>query len=123
MKLIFISIMVLGFSGWLHAEAPFGMPPVDLRAGEFVDGALFSVKLVPGAKETSFYIVGKQAAKIKLDNLKIQLIVDPEGARKVFSLSRQNDAYVFGDKIPKNSQLEIQGEDGRVDRLRVKTVP
>lgn len=119
----FIFAMIVCCAGSVFAEGPFGVPPVDLRPGEFVDGALFSVKIVPAAKETSFYVVGKQAAKVKLDHLKIQLIMDPEGARKTFSLKRKKDAFVFGQTISKDSHLEIQDEEGRVDQLRIKATP
>ena len=104
-------------------EAHLGLPPVDLRPGEFVDGALFSVKMVPGERSTTFYVVGKQAAKIKLDRLKLQLVIDPMGAKQTFSLNRKNDAFVWDQKILKDSQLEIRDESGRVEQLRLKATP
>ena len=121
MKLFFALFMLFGI--FAFAEGNLALPPVDLRPGEFVDGALFSVRVVPGARETSFYVVGKQTAKVKLDKLKLQLIVDPEGARKTFTLQRKNEAYIFSQKILKDAQLEIQGEEGQVDKLRLKVAP
>ncbi len=114
--LFFYSLSVL-------AESRIGLPPVDLRPGQVVEGNLFSVKIVPGSKETTFFVVGKEAAQIKLDKMQLQLTVDPDGTKKIFSLKRRKDAFVLDQKLESDSQLEIRSHDGKIEQLRLKAKP
>ena len=99
------------------------MPPVDLRPGQFVEGSLFSVKFVPGNKEATFYVVGKDALKIKVDRLKLELITEDPGGKQSFILRRKNKVFLFSEKTLSDFQLKIHAEDGRVDQLRMKSSP
>jgi hypothetical protein len=70
MKTITISILVLTFALGLfisrqsHSQDQFGIPAESVPFKEFEQqGALMSVKIVPGDKETHFYFAGKEPGK------------------------------------------------------------
>ena len=116
-------ILGLGAGHFANATEHFGMPAMDQRQEEVIQGNLFSVKIIPGAKQTSFYVVGKEAAKLKIDDLKVQLILDPEGSAQSFQLERKQDAFIFNKKLVQDSRLEIQDANGKIEQLKIKAKP
>lgn len=122
MKLINLLLVVSAASS-SFAESKIALPPVDLRPGQVVEGNLFSVKVIPGNAETSFFIVGKEVAKVKLQAYKVDLILDPEGAQTTYSLKRKNEAFVLNQNLQKDARIEIKSEDGHIEKLRLKVRP
>jgi len=118
-----IKYLFLFFSASAFADPHIGLPPVDLRAGQVVEGNLFSVKIVPGSKETTFFVVGKESAKFNMDKMQLQLTLDPNGNKKTFALKRRKEAFVFDQKLESESELEIRALDGKVEQLRLKAKP
>ena len=88
-------------------------------------GKLFTVKVVPGAGLTSFYVVGKKAVDIKSDKLQLEATffqgLDDQKGQKVI-LKRYEDHFRYeGPLQPDRIQLQIQGEQPQhVDKLEIK---
>ena len=75
-------------------------------------GKLFSVKMVPGDSVTSFFVGGKKAADLKVDNLQVEVTyfegLDEKNARKLV-LKRQADHFLYeGVMKPGKVQLDIK---------------
>lgn len=75
-------------------------------------GKLFSVKMVPGDSVTSFFVVGKKAVDIKVDNLQVEATyfegLDEKKARKLV-LKRQADHFLYEGVInPGKVRLDIK---------------
>jgi len=102
----------------------FALPPTDLRQGSLHQGDLFTVKMVPGDKETSFYVVGKKAGSIKLDKMTMDLIFESGGESKRVSLGRRDQAFILPQKAERDLRLELKGETpGEVDKVHIKILP
>lgn len=116
-------ICVLSFSSFAQKK-DFALPPTDLRQGSLHQGDLFTIKMVPGDKETSFYVVGKKAGAVKIDKMTMDLVVEVGGESKRLNLSRRDKAFVFPHKVEKDIQLELKGEaPGEVDKVQIKIKP
>jgi hypothetical protein len=114
---IFLSLIV-SLSLWANKK-DFGLPAADLRPGQVVDGQIFSVKIVPGDKETSFYIVGNKMAQFNLDQLKLELFIN----NRTVVLTKKKDAFITTDKLLSDAELKIKTPDGKIDQLRLKLNP
>ncbi len=113
MKLFIFTVIFSVFS-----SAEMGLPPVDLRAGQFVEGNLFSVKYVPGDKAVSFFIVGSKKAGLKFAPK--QTVLEVNG--KSYSLKQDSSgkAYVYSSSLESEAVLKLEKEDGNTEEFRLK---
>lgn len=111
--------LCLILSSLCYGTKDFTTPAADLRPGQVVEGNLFSIKIVPGSKETSFYIVGNKVAQFKLDDLKFELFIN----NKSVVLTKRKNAFITTDPLPAEAELKIQTPDGKVDQLKLKLKP
>lgn len=88
-------------------------------------GKIFTVRIVPSSKLTSFFIVGKKAADIHFDKMQIEAtfyqgLNDKMG--KSVILNRQKDHFSYEGAIqPDRIQLNIKTETpGQVEKLEIK---
>ena len=116
MKIISLLISVL-MVPWL-AGAELGLPPVDLRPGQFVEGNLFSVKYVPGDKEVSFYVVGKKKAGIQF--FPKQTTLEMNGQKIQLTRNKSGDAFIYPDSVKSEAVLKLEKNDGKTEEFRLK---
>jgi hypothetical protein len=124
MKAILLLIISgLTFSLWAQKKE-FGVPPTDLRSGSLHSGDLFTVKMVPGDNETSFFVVGKKTGSFKIDKMKMEVVFSAGGEEKRMTLTRKDQAFIFPQKFEKDLRLELKGEKpGEIDKLNIKIKP
>ena len=85
-------------------------------------GKLFVVQVVPGKKETSFWIAGKQAAAIEFNKLRIEAVLYIGKQQKRIELFKRNDHFVTnaplsGDEL----RLKLQGEKPeQLEQIRIQ---
>ena len=99
----------------------FGLPPVELRQGQFIQGSLFSVKYVPGKKTASFFIVGKKTADLQMTDLKPRLYLS--GSGEPVTLQYQGNGYIYQDALPENTLLEIRNNKGDTETFKIRHKP
>lgn len=73
-------------------------------------GQLFTVNIVPGDKLTTIKIVGKKAATIKFDKLKIEATMYVGGQEKTLSFQKDKNIFSTTEKISGDLKLKILGE-------------
>lgn len=88
-------------------------------------GQMFTVKIVPGAKESTFYVLGKEAAKIKIDNLKIEATLFEGKMEKKIALEKKSDYFVTKTSLKGDSiNLKIQDEKpNKIEEIKIKLKP
>lgn len=88
-------------------------------------GQMFTVKIIPGDKESKFFILGKEAIKIKLDKLKIEASLVSGKLEKKISLRQQEDYFVTSVPL-KGDQLNLKIQEeapGKMDEIKIKLKP
>lgn len=88
-------------------------------------GKLFSVRMVPGQSSTSFFVVGKKAADIKIEKLQVEATFFEnldENKGRTLVLKRQNDHFLYeGALKPGKLRLNIKTEDpAHQEKIEVK---
>lgn len=89
-------------------------------------GKLFTIKIVPGSKESSFYIVGKEFAKIKIDALNVTASLIVNGKEKSIRLNKQSDKFTTEEKLTgEYLKLEIEKKQNPKEKetLQIKLKP
>lgn len=122
MKNIFLIITVLASFQFSRAQNP--IDPKDVshlkQAGE-----MFTVKIIPGDKVSSFYILGKEAAKIKIDKLSVEATLFVGTNEKKIILEKKKDHFttitpLIGDSI----RLKLKDQQPeKMEEIRIKLVP
>lgn len=121
MRFLIVLSMVISGQGALGQKKEFGLPPVDLRQGQVVQGDLFTVKVVPGDRRTSFFIVGKKAADLNLDTLQLQLT--SLKTKTPVTLKREKDGFVYEERLLMDSDLQIRTPEGKTETIKLKARP
>lgn len=116
-----ISLLIL-FSWLAMAQEP--VDPKDVSHLKQA-GQMFTVKIVPGAKESTVYILGKEAAKIKIDKLKIEATLFEGKLERKILLERKSDFFVTKSPLKGDSlNLKIQDEaPQKVEEIKIKLKP
>lgn len=78
-------------------------------------GKLFSVKMVPKDRVTSFFIVGKKAGQLKFDKLQVEATffenLDPQRPRNIV-LKKNADHFVYDGELQSGKlKLQIKTDD------------
>lgn len=117
-----ILLAVLYFAMSLLAQEP--VDPKDVSHLKQA-GQMFTVQIVPGAKSSTFYVLGKEAAKIKIDKLKIEATLFEGKIGKKISLEKKDDHFVTSTALKGDSiNLKIQDEKpGQTEEIKIKLKP
>lgn len=85
-------------------------------------GQFFVLKIIPGKKQTQFYITGHKAVEIDLNKLQINASYLFQGKEKTISLTRRGDHFISNSSlVGKELQFEIKDEAaGKTDQLKFK---
>lgn len=120
---------------WTLVALFFSLSSIQARGQEAIDpndpshisqsGQMFMVKIVPGAKETSLYVLGKKTALLKFDKLKVQASLFVGNEEKIIALIRKKGHFVtqtplVGDEL--NLKLQSDENHGK-EELRIKLKP
>lgn len=99
----------------------FALPPVDRKPEEVVHGDLFTVRVTPGAKTTTFFLVGKKSAELEMANRKLR-IVTPSGTRELRMVSPGQ--FVYDQPIKDNVKMIVVDPQGATqETLELKLTP
>ena len=85
-------------------------------------GKLFVVKIIPGKRETSLWIVGREAAAIQFNKLRVEAVLYVGKTEKRIELYKKDDHYttqsiLTGDEL----RLKLQGEKPeQLEQLRIQ---
>ncbi|NUM59644.1 MAG: hypothetical protein HUU56_13475 [Bdellovibrionaceae bacterium] len=88
-------------------------------------GQMFTVQIIPGEKVSKIYVLGKESAKIKIEDLKIEASVFVGQNEKKLTLERKKDFFSIhsplkGDKI----YLKLKDKNlDKIDEFKIKLVP
>ncbi len=131
-KVIFL-FLVIGFLG--PGIFAWSQNPMDPNATSSPDpkdishlkqsGNMFTVTVVPGDKSSKFYIFGKEAAKIKIDNLSIEASLYIGENEKKLTLQRKSDYFTTTTPLKGDHlflKLRNKPED-TVDKIKIKLLP
>ncbi len=88
-------------------------------------GQMFMVKIIPGKKETSFFILGKKSATLKFDQLRVQATLFVGNEEKVLNLVRKQDHFVTSTPlVGDHLDLKLQSDENKGnEELRIKLKP
>lgn len=133
LKKIFFLFLVFDFLG--HDNFAWSQNPMDPNAPSSPDpkdinhlkqsGNLFTVTVVPGDKSSKFYILGKEAARIKIDNLSIEASLFIGENEKKLTLQRKSDYFTTTTPLKGDHlflKLKTKPED-KVDEIKIKLLP
>ena len=71
-------------------------------------GKIFTVRMVPGDKTTSFFVAGNKAADVKFDKLSAKAtLYGPKGRAREIELARREDRFEYQGTLT-GERLEIQ---------------
>ena len=85
-------------------------------------GKLFTVQIIPGKKQATFYVVGTKKAEIKFNKLSVEATLFTNGEEHKIELFRKKDYFesqspLIGEAI----ELKVQDENpAHMERLRIK---
>lgn len=104
MRIFGILVLFFGIGAFLETQAQEN--PFD-RAHIEQSGRMFTVKIIPGKKQTQVFILGKEAARLKFEDYHVEARLLIGKDEKEIGLKQKNDYYV--------TELPIQG-----DLLKIK---
>jgi hypothetical protein len=118
-----LALSLSTFSPFALAKDPnrsFGLPAVDAPKEYQHHGDLVSIRIVPGDKETRLYLVGKEAASLKLSEVGIVGTLHLGDSEKAISF-KQTQGYFFTE-TPLSGQLnlEIKLPDQKKEKFKIK---
>jgi hypothetical protein len=87
-------------TGWAKAP-PLGLSSPDRPREYQQQGELISVRLVPGAKQSQLFVVGKETAKIKFEDSTVSATLFFGDQTKEILFKRNKDHYVTTEKLDK----------------------
>lgn len=131
-KIIFLFLIIgfIGLSTFSWAQNP--MDPSATSSPDPKDishlkqsGNMFTVTVVPGDKSSKFYILGKEAAKIKIDNLSIEASLFIGENEKKLTLLKKRDYFTTSTPLKGDHlflKLKNKPED-KVDEIKIKLLP
>ncbi len=83
-------------------------------------GQMFIVRVIPGKKQTEFFITGKKVLNVDLSNLRVQGNYLSGSDKKFFKLTNDKDRFVTNEDITgKSIQLEIKTPAEKVDVINI----
>jgi hypothetical protein len=98
-KVILVSLILAFQLGFTEEQMAIGIPD---RPQEYTSkGGLFSVKLIPGAKETRLVVVGKDVAKLDINKLDVTGTLKLGKNEKVIKFRRQKDYFSTNENLNK----------------------
>lgn len=106
--LFFSSLVILTFSLLSHSQTPTGDKTNIENLTQ--QGQLFTVNIIPGDKLTTIKIVGKKAATLKFDKLKIQASLFFDGKEKTLEFQKEKNSFTTKEKLSGELNLKILGE-------------
>lgn len=102
----------------------FAQEPVDPKDVSHLKqaGQMFVVQIVPGTKSSTVFVLGKEAAKIKIDNLKVEATLFEGKIGKKISLQKKDDHFVTSSSLKGDAiNLKIQDENpGQTEEIKIK---
>lgn len=124
--LVLTGLIFYGFSIWAQSESRIDInDPTHLVQ----QGKIFTVRIVPGDKQTSFYIVGNKVADIKFNQLSVDAtILGPNGSTRKLELFKSKDHFVHNGKIDTDAKIEMKIQQPKAHKtekleLRLKQAP
>lgn len=119
LKVLFSSLVIVGSLAAL-AGPDLSAPPIQVDPSLVQTGQLFSIKIIPGAKQTKFYVVGTEAASIDLKNMTVEALLLAQGQKRKIQLKKVDDHYVTTDKVEGQVQLKIRaGSESKEESFKV----
>lgn len=104
----------------------FFFPLLAAAADKFEDlhikeaGQFFVIKIIPGNKQTQFFVAGNKALQLDLNKIQIKGSYFLNGQEKPFHLKRTNDSFTTSTPLTgKQLRIEIQDDENRVDILKI----
>lgn len=124
-------VMIIGFffqgsSLWAQSE---NMVDINDPTHLVRQGKIFTVRIVPGDKQTSFYIVGNKVADIQFNQLSVDAtILGPNGTTQKLELFKKKDHFVHNGKLDTDTKIEMKIQQPKANKtekleLRLKKTP
>lgn len=108
MRYVVIATCLWFFSAW--AQEP---QMIDINDPTHIvrQGKIFTVRMVPGAKTTSFYVAGNKAADLKLEKLNVKATAYGPGAQqRQLDLVRRDRYYETTTLFPDAERVQFEIE-------------
>jgi hypothetical protein len=83
-------------------------PPIDVHPSLSQSGQLFTIKIIPGKKQTQFFIVGNKAAEISFENLELEGRLILPGQFQPLKLEKSKDHFVIYEMVTGKIDLKVK---------------
>jgi hypothetical protein len=112
-------LALLLFPIFVHAQqdnGPFGgMPAQNIPFPEWEEhGQLITIRIVPADKETHLYLVGKEAAALKSDDMRVTAKVFSGKTEHTLTFVRNKDHFTAPEAV--NGDVQVQVHDTKKDQ-------
>ena len=98
-KAILMTILLVAQLGFSEEQMAIGIPD---RPQEYTSkGGLFTVKMIPGKRETRLVVVGKDVAKLDINKLDVTGTLKFGKNEKVIKFVRKKDYFSTNEKLNK----------------------
>lgn len=108
---VFLSNFIPLTAGFAEEPPHFGMPAQDLPKEYSQKGELFTIKLVPKAKETRLYLVGSEVAKVKFSKISITGTIKVGENEQQVTFYRKKDYFQTPTPIKGDLDLKLKHLD------------
>lgn len=124
LSLIALSLILPLSGGFSKVWAQVAVNPLD-PSHISESGRMFMVKIVPGKKETSLFVLGKKSAMLKFDRLKVEATLFVGNEEKTINLIRKKDHFVTSTPlVGDHLDLKLQSDENQGnEELRIKLKP
>ena len=101
---------------------PFAGPAQTMSHPEFEQhGDLVKIKFVPGDRETKIYVVGLDAAAVKVDDLTVTAHLKVGETEKVIKFKRKKDYFSTEEELKGEFHVQLHNQDAKkVDEFRIR---
>lgn len=114
-------ILLFAVSSVFAQKKDFALPPLDRRPEEVVHGDLFTVRVTPGAKTTTFFLAGKKSAELEMANRKLKIMTS-SGVRELRMVAPGQ--FVYDQPIHENVKMIVVDPQGATqETLELKVAP
>lgn len=80
----------------------------DVRAPRLKEGRMFTVTVVPAAKELKVFVVGHEQARFKVDDLGFHAFIRSGGKMKPVTSTKRDDHFVIQAQPSSGSELKVK---------------
>lgn len=115
------SVLISGVSLVSACSARAQTEDLNVRDPKLKEGQMFTVTVVPAAKELKVFVVGKEQARLKMSDLGLQAFVRSGGTMRLVNATKKADHFVISEKPAEGSELRVKLEYG--DKTEVHQVP